>query len=742
MFYFKQKYDKIIIGDNMEYIKGKYKNSIFKNDTTGYQVGLFKVKETSSDLEDVINKTVTFTGYFHDLNFEDTYIMYGKYIFHDRYGYQFQVSSYERCEPDGIDAVIDFLSSSFVKGCGERTAKKIVKVLGSDAITLIKQDKNNLLSCGISSKTADTIYKSIISYYNQDEIIIYLKELGFSVKEITLLLNMFGDNIKNILHNDLYSLIDYIDFNKLDKVFFHLYEDTNQMRIEACVIETCKKITFESGDTYSYKDEILSSLSLNFQINIYDTFDEIIDILVKKRKIKVLGNKYYLYKYYQDELYISDALYEISSSNTSCLNNFDNVLKSVEKEYNITYNEEQVKAIKEALGNSLTIITGGPGTGKTTIINGIIRAYQLINMLNDTMITSSLALLTPTGRASKRMSETTGFGAMTIHRYLKWNHETKEFGVNEFNRNNDRLIIIDEVSMIDNELMASLLRGIFHNCKIVLVGDSFQLPSVSSGNILKDIIKSDMFPHIELHNIYRQSENSFIPILAQEIKNIDLTSNIKEKRDDYNFLECSKVDIKQNLQEIITRSIDKGLTEKDIQVLIPMYKGENGIDNINIILQDLFNPLSKKEKSVQIGPVEYRVNDKVLNLVNNVEENIFNGDIGYIKDINVGNPSNFIVVDYYGNRVTYKREEVGTIRHAYAMSIHKSQGGEFNHVIMPITKEYTRMLYNKLLYTGVSRAKKSLVLIGDEQSFIYAVHNSYSVERKTSLCEFILNKYK
>lgn len=725
----------------MEYIKGKYKASIFKNDSSGYQVGLFKVKESSTELEDINGKTLTFTGYFRELNTEDTYIMYGKYVFHDRYGYQFQVSEYERCEPDSKEAVVEFLSSSFVKGCGEKTAEKIVEKLGNNAISLIKEDKNNLLKCGISRKSVDKIYDSIISYYNQDEIIIYLKELDFSVKEITLLLNMFGNKIKDILNNDLYSLIDFIDFKKLDKVYFHLFESTNNMRIEACVLESIKNITFESGDTYSYKDEIISYMREFFQIDVCEIFDEIIDSLVRKRKMVVYHDKYYLYKTYHDEVYISDALYDISFYDTSCMHNFDNLLTSVEKEYNITYNEEQKNAIRTVMDNSITIITGGPGTGKTTIVNGILRMYQLINMIPDSRFNQAVALLAPTGRASKRLSETTNCGAMTIHRYLKWNHETKEFGINEYNKNEHRLIIVDEVSMIDNELMASLLHGIEHDCKIVFVGDEFQLPSVSQGNVLKDLIESDMFAHVRLKNIYRQSDNSFIPILAREIKNINIESDLHEKKDDYNFLECKKSEIKSMLSEIISMSIDKGLSEKDVQILAPMYKGENGIDNLNIILQELFNPKTSKKVSVKIGPVEYREHDKVLNLVNNIDQNIFNGDIGYIKKINEKNSQEFMVVDYYGNQVTYKREEVGTLRHAYAMTIHKSQGSEFNHVIIPITKEFNRMLYNKLLYTGVSRAKKSLVLIGDIEAFLYAVNNSYSVERKTSLTEFIMNKY-
>lgn len=732
---------KFKLGDNMDYIKGKYKSSIFESET-GYKVGLFRVKESNLENDDIVNKTLTFTGYFHELNTEDVYIFYGKYTFHERYGYQFQVSSYERVEPEGKDAVIEFLTSSFVSGCGEKTAKKIVEVLGENAITLIKEDKQNLINVGLPPKTIEKIYNSIMNYYDQDEIIIYLKSLDFSVKEITKILNMYGNKAKRIVEYDLYSLVDFIEFNKLDKAYFKIYEETNDMRIKACIIETMKRLTFESGDTYSYKEEIYNYMLNNFKIDLYDRFDSILQELEFEGKVKIYNSKYYLSEYYIDELYISDALWDIYQHDTRDINNFDNYIHQIELEYGIKYNEEQQKAIMEALNNSVTIITGGPGTGKTTIINGLIRMFQYIHNLTDLQMNRNVALLAPTGRASKRMSETTNFGASTIHRYLKWNHETKEFGVTEYNPNEHRLIIVDETSMIDNNLLANLLRGIDHNCKLILVGDEFQLPSVGPGNILKDIISSDMFPHVRLTNIYRQSDNSFIPILASEIKNVDITSNIEEKKDDYNFLKCDRNVVKAKLKSIAELCIDKGLTDHDIQILAPMYKGENGIDNLNIILQDIFNPKNKKLEEVQIGPVIYRENDKIINLVNNVDQNIFNGDIGYIRSINKNKSQEFMTIDFYGNFVTLKREDINTIKHAYAMSIHKSQGSEFNHVIIPVTKEYTRMLYNKLIYTGVSRAKKSLVLIGDVDAFNYAVKNSYSIERKTSLMEFITNKYR
>lgn len=726
-------------GDTLEYIKGKYKSSIFDGNN-GYKVGLFRVKEASEGLEDLINKTITFTGYFHELNGEDVYIFNGNYIMHERFGEQFQVSSYERVEPEGADAIIEFLSSSFVKGCGEKTAQKIVDVLGDDAIKLIKEDKNNLYKVGLTPRQTENIYTSIMNYYDSDETIIYLKSLGFSVKEITTLLNLYGNKIRNIIDTDIYTLIDYVPFDKLDSIYFKLYDETKDIRIYACLVETLKRLSFSNGDTFSYKAEIYDFMLNVFNIDLYDQMDEYISKLVYRGIIKICDERYYLMENYQDEQAIVRLLNLIKSHNRPLTRNVDNIVEAIQKEQALSYNKEQISAMKTALSNSVTIITGGPGTGKTTLINGLLRLYQEMSDITDTNMPNKVALLAPTGRASKRMSETTNFKASTIHRYLKWNHETNEFGVNEYNPNPQDLIIVDEVSMIDTSLLANLLRGISSMAKIVFVGDENQLPSVGAGNVLKDLIDSNEFPHIRLTSIYRQSENSFIPILASEIKNGDLTSNFEEKRDDYNFLKCDRLHIKSMLKEIVSRSLEHGLDKKDIQVLAPMYKGENGIDNLNVILQEILNPASYNLDEVHIGKIIYRVNDKVINLLNNIDENIFNGDIGYIVDVNPKKNSEFMTVDFYGNWVTFKREEVGQLRHAYAMSIHKSQGSEFNHVIMPITKEYNKMLYNKLLYTGVSRAKKSLVIIGSPEAFEYAVNNNYSIERKTSLKEFLMHK--
>ena len=296
--------------------------------------------------------------------------------------------------------------------------------------------------------------------------------------------------------------------------------------------------------------------------------------------------------------------------------------------------------------------------------------------------------------------------------------------------------------MIDTYLMDALLKGIDSNIQLILVGDSFQLPSVGAGLILNDLIDSNKFSFCPLSKIYRQSDNSYIPFLAKEIKDHKITNNYLTKKDDYNFLVCESKKIKSYIKQVVEKSIEKGLKDKDLQILAPMYKGENGIDNLNLLMQNLFNPKSNGKKEIEINHVIFREHDKVLQLANNPDCNVFNGDIGYIVSIDtVYSPrkSEIITIDFDGNYVEYKKEDMAQIKHAYAITIHKSQGSEFPHVIIPVSKNYSKMLYNKLIYTGVSRAKKSLVLIGEKEAFEMSVINDYSTYRKTSLKEFLEN---
>ncbi len=722
----------------MSYIKGTFKQTIFKSDA-GYTVGVLKVKETDDlEMETFVKKSITFTGYFSELTLEDDYILYGSLTYHDRYGYQYNVINYEKLMPEGKDAIIEFLTSPLIKGCGEKTATKIVNILGEKALVEIKNNPNSLdLIPNLSQTKKMSIYNSILKYYESNETIIKLKEYGFSIKDSMKLISIYGSTILSIIKNNIYSLTDIIEFKVLDKIYLNIYKETTDIRILACIIETMKRITFIKGDTYSLKDEILYNLYKEFNISITD--DKYFYSLEHDSLIYIKDNKYYLKEYYEAEVNIARNLKIINNKEIKNIKTLDKYLEKVEKSNDISYNEEQKEAIKAIFLNNIVIITGGPGTGKTTIVKGILNMYKSVYNLSNDVFKNKVALLAPTGRASKRLAETTNFKSSTIHRFLKWNKESSSFGINEYNKANEELIIIDETSMIDTLLFDSLLKGLNKNVLLVLVGDEFQLPSVSPGLVLNDLLISEKFKHIKLNYIYRQSKYSYIPLLAKEIKEHKLV-DFTNKKDDYNFIECNIRDIKNVITNIISKAIDKGLTENDIQVLIPMYKGEIGIDNINVHLQNIFNPYSDSKKEVRIGSVIYRENDKVLNLVNDIDKGIYNGDIGNIYDIDIESKNDYIRVNFDNNIVSFKKDELNTIKHAYAISIHKSQGSEFNHVIMPISKVYNKMLYNKLIYTAISRAKKTLTIVGNSVAFYESVINDYSIDRKTTLKDFIMYK--
>ncbi len=722
----------------MHYIKGKYKSSIYESET-GYKVGLFRVLETNHE-EIETNKTITFTGHFANLIKDVTYIFEGEYVFHDRYGSQFQTVKYQKMEPEEKEAIFEFLTSSFVKGCGIKTAEKIIAMFGNDSLNKIKENKQNLLLIPrMTEKSATSIYNSVMKYYEADQDIIYLQNLGFTIKETMKLINVYDKGIKAIIEDNIYLLTDIIEFKKLDQIFLINNKLDDDRRIEASIIESMKKLTFSTGDIYLDKIEIVEDLANYFKI--YNLIDETLKKLVLNKKIINDNEDYYLLDDYLDEVNNAISINKLINNKEKTINNLDKYLDITAKSLKITYNDEQILAIKRALTNNISIITGGPGTGKTTIIKGIIKVYSDLKKISEIGINKNVLLLAPTGRAAKRMSETTGLQASTIHRFLKWDKERNIFGINEFNKIHYDLIIVDETSMVDNHLLSSLFKGIDLNTQIIFVGDEYQLPSVGPGLILNDMINSDVITHTRLDYIYRQSDNSYIPVLAKEIKDADLSSDVLIKKDDYNFIEAPNNQIKSIITQILEKGLDKNIDQTKLQILAPMYKGENGIDNLNILLQNIFNKKTNQNEITYFSTI-YREGDKVLNLVNDLDLNIFNGDIGYIIKINPYDKDEYVVIDYEGNTVSYKKDELNTITHAYVISIHKSQGSEFDHIIMPITFGYSKMLYNKLIYTGISRAKKSLVLIGNPSAFSAAVKNNYSEIRKTSLKQKILHNLK
>ena len=729
----------------MAKVSGKFRNFLYTGDN-GYTVALFRIKKVLDDeLADFLNKTITVTGSFINPNTEDTYILDGNYIEHPRYGYQLKVDSYEKTMPTDEDALIEFLSSKLIKGCGEKTAKNIVEHFGADAINVIKEDPNRLYEIkGIKESTINKIYSSICSYTNADETLVYLKKLGFSISECSLLFNKYGDGIKEIINDSFYSLLELVDFNKLDNIYINNFNPKSDERALACIIEAVKYLDISTGNTYHYKEDIYNAFINKFRFDLdKDKFDKYLNKLIKDEDLIIDDNNIYLNESYDDECIIANKLYRISKNGIQDKISFSDLEHEVNIN-NIIYNDEQRSAIKTALNNPITIISGGPGVGKTTIINAIVRSYMLYYRITNLDALNKIALLAPTGRAAKKLAASTQMPASTIHRFLKWNKETDDFQINEYNPNYHNLVIVDEVSMLDNHLFASLLKGLTSNIKLVLVGDVFQLPSVGPGQILFDLINSDCFPFIFLKQIYRQSENSYIPYLARDIKAKDISDNLFERKDDYSFIDVDVQNIKGTIRKICEKTKEKNINESDIQILAPMYKGENGIDNLNYIMQDFFNPKDEKKKEITYGYVTYRENDKVLQQINNPDCNVFNGDIGYIKKIEKVKDKvtkDVITIDFDGNLVEYNKEDLSMIKHAYAITIHKSQGSEFPHVIMPVCKSYNKMLYNKLIYTGVSRAKKSLIVLGEKESFIKAINNDYSTNRQTGLKEKIMHNF-
>ena len=729
----------------VSYIKGNYRRSIYQN-ASGYTIGIFKVSDTNDErLADYLDRTITFTGYFHELNDTDTYILYGKLVNHDKYGEQFQVENYERCKPEEKSAIIEFLTSGLFKGIGEKKATKIADVLGKDTLKIIIENPENLLLIPtITKKNVETLHTKLKEYESSYETIMYLNDLGFNTKDSMVIYNYYKAKTKQIIEEDIYQLIyDIVDINfkKVDQIAIKMGVAKDSMiRIKASLIYIMNEVSNTYGHSYYIKEELISLLPrvLLSEITI-DMFEDAILDLINDSKIVLKEEKYYLKEMYDSETLIVKRLRLLENNPKTILKKLDDKIKDLEDFFGIVYNDEQKQAIKESYERDFLIITGGPGTGKTTIMKAITELYRVCNKLNYERLQEKIALLAPTGRAAKRMSETTGLKASTIHRFLKWQKETNKFQVNEYNKSKVEFVIIDEASMIDTYLMAHLLKGISANCKILMVGDDHQLPSVGPGQMLHDLIESKKLEVVKLKQLYRQKKDSNIISLAYDVRNTEIINERFNKTDDLTFISCPPEQVIRNIMKISTTYKDKSY--KKFQILAPMYKTLVGIDEINNHIQKIFNEASKEKKELKIGDVTFRENDKVIQLTNMPEENVYNGDIGIIDRI-ITSPKKEIHIDYDGNVVKYTPTNFNTFRLAYSISIHKAQGSEFDIVIIPIVKNYNKMLYQKLIYTAITRCKKRLYLIGDIKALEIAVKNTKEDIRRTTIKEFLINGIK
>ena len=725
------------------YIRGNIREVFYKTDK-GFMVGVFKIRETNDkELEEYVNRTITFSGNFHELVNDSEYKFYGETTNHPKYGFQFKVNYYEKLIPEEKDSIITFLSSGIFPGVGVKTATKIVEKLGDNTLDLILEDYNNLLMIPlIKEEKAKMIYDILYNEQLSYKTILYLEEKGFSVSDSVKIYEIYKEKTIEVIENNIYDVISKVSgvgFLTVDRIALNLgIEKDDERRILSCILYAMYDLCLTTGNTYATFNEIYLKTYKYLDINIdISTFEYYILKLNKSNEVIIIDDKYILKSIYDVETSISNKISILTKYPPKEIKGLDGVLDMLENVFEIKYNELQRKAIKSSLENKINIITGGPGTGKTTIIKGIVEAYKQIERITDDKLVSDMVLLAPTGRAARRIMEATNFSAYTIHKFLKWDKETDTFQINKFNKSNAKIVIIDEASMVDIFLFNSLLEGLNDDVRIILVGDYNQLPSVLPGQILKDLIDSDVVPTIKLNLLYRQKEDSYIINLSKEVNDGYLSDDFVSKKGDYNFIEVSKDQINLITCELCKKALEKGYNYNQIQVLIPMYRGVNGIDNLNNKLQEIFNPKDENKDEFIHNDITFREGDKVLQTKNINDLEISNGDIGIIDSITKTINNVSAIINFDGVIVEFNKKNFDDLRLGYAISIHKSQGSEFDLVIMPMDMSFRRMLYRKLLYTGITRTKKSLTLVGEKEAFIYGVSRIEEESRNTLLCNLL-----
>lgn len=716
----------------MSYIKGNFKKYIFRSDS-GYSIGLFRVKETNTDID---HNTVTFTGYLPELNEMDYYKFEGDFVVHDKYGKQFSVTGYEVIVPDDASNIVSFLSSELFKGIGEAKAKLVVSVLGENCLNIILEDPSCLDTVpNLSTKQKETIYNSLLDYNSSYDRMLNLTKVGFSIKNAVKIDKFYQMDTDYMLSHP-YNMIDDIEeitFPIIDRIRNNLNIENDDLdRISYGIVYTMENLSFKTGNTYFSYEELINNVHKLLYVDV-NLISEGIANLVTMGKLIIDDDKYILTDVYNSNIYIAKRILDLSSSNME--DDYSDYILSLEEKLGYKFNSEQKYAISNALNYNFSVITGGPGTGKTTIIRAITSIYKDIHKLSQKELCEDLILLAPTGRASKRMSSQAGLPSYTIHRFLKWQKDSNTFFINEDNKASCKLVIIDEASMVDENLLYNLFLGLEKTCKVVMIGDYNQLPSVGAGQILKDIIESGSVVTTYLEKLYRQDDNSNINFFAKDIISGNLDTTIFNNSEDLTFVSCDE----DNMQDILSDFLltYKDLSIYDIQVLAPMYKGKNGIDNLNEACQKLLNKSSLKAEIVHNG-IHFKENDKVINLVNNLDDNVFNGDIGEVFSI-TGKGKKKLVCDYDGNITEYEGAMLDDVRLGYVISIHKAQGSEFDVVILPVLKSYNYMLYRKIIYTAVTRAKKKLILLGDLEALKKAIITDRDENRNTFIKKFLEN---
>ena len=718
------------------YFSGTIERIIFENPSSFFRILLIDIDDTDADFDDF---EIIVTGTMADIMEGEDYTFWGNLVQHPKYGEQLKITRYERAKPTS-KGLVKYFSSDHFKGIGVKTAQKIVDLYGDNTIDKVLAEPEKLKDiAGLSAKNREAFLTKLRQNYGTERILAKLSEYGIPNKLAFQVQDFYKEETLEIVEHYPYQLVEDIQgigFKIADQLAQSLgIEGTAPERFRAGLLHTLLTQSMEKGDTYLEAKELLEHTiellesSRQIELDPSSVADELAH-LIEEDKVQNIDTKIFENSLFFAEEGIRSNLLRIlekGKQNKFEPKKIEAAITQIENEFAISYDVTQKQAICDAINHKIFILTGGPGTGKTTVINGIIAVYALLNGL-DLRKSQDLPILlaAPTGRAARRMNELTGLPSATIHRHLGMTGDDDTSHLDDYL--DADFIIVDEFSMVDTWLANQLLSNISSNSKLLIVGDADQLPSVSPGQVLADLLKIPLLPQTKLEKIYRQSKDSTIVNLASQIQKGILPPDFIEKKADRSYFEARSEHILQMIERIVEAAIRSGIPAQDVQVLAPMYRGQAGIDHINQLMQNLINPSETEQIIFEATDCQYRQGDKVIHLVNDAESNVFNGDLGYITDLlpakYTDSKQDELTINFDGNEVIYPRSEWYKIRLAYAMSIHKSQGSEFPVVILPITSSSHRMLQRNLIYTAITRAKSKLILLGEKSAFDFAVKNT------------------
>ncbi|MDT9502368.1 SF1B family DNA helicase RecD2 [Streptococcus mutans] len=726
------------------YFSGSINRVIFENTSNFFKIILLEIDDTDSDFDDF---EIIVTGTIADVIEGENYTFWGELTQHPKYGQQLKVERYQRAKPSSA-GLIKYFSSQHFKGIGKKTAEKIIHLYGDDPIDNILEDPDKLESIsGLSKANRENLVSKLRLNYGAEQILAKLAEYGLNNKTAVQIFERYKEESLTVITENPYQLVEDIQgigFKMADKLAEQVGINSDApQRFRAALVHTLLETSIDKGDTYIEAKELLEkSLFILEEVRQVELepsqIAQELTQLISEDKVQNIGTKIFDNTLFYAESGIHKHLTrildrplekEISSQD------IQTEIKHIQAEFNINYDKAQKNAIQKAIQSKVFLLTGGPGTGKTTVINGIIKAYANLHQIDLQKSDRPIILAAPTGRAARRMNELTGLPSATIHRHLGLNSDSEYQALDDFL--DCDLIIIDEFSMVDTWLANQLFSAIASNTQIVIVGDSDQLPSVGPGQVLADLLKINRLPQVSLTKIFRQSEDSTIVTLANQIRQGRLPTDFTAKKADRSYFEAQSTHIPQMIQKIVSSALKSGIDAQEIQILAPMYRGQAGITHLNKLMQDLLNPLNN-QLEFQFNDLHFRKGDKVLHLINDAQINVFNGDIGYITDLipakYTESKQDEMILDFDGTEINYPRNEWLKITLAYAMSIHKSQGSEFKVVILPVTRQSGRLLQRNLIYTAITRSKSKLVMLGEIAAFDNAIKNE-GTKRKTYLIE-------